>query len=97
MHALELPRWLSGEESSGQYKICSSCGFEPWVRKIPWRRTWQPTPVFLPGKSYGQKNLSGYSPWGHKDSDTSWELSIYTIPAMKREHQVGGDRALQGS
>ena len=36
------------------------------VRKIPWRRKWQPTPVFLPGKSHGQRSLVGYSPWGHK-------------------------------
>ena len=40
---------------------------DPWVRKIPWRRKWQPTPVFLPGKSYGQRSLAGYSPWGHKE------------------------------
>ena len=38
----------------------------PWVRKIPWRRKWQPTPVFWPGKSHGQRSLVGYSPWGHK-------------------------------
>ena len=38
----------------------------PWVRKIPWRRKWQPTPVFLPEKSHGERSLSGYSPWGHK-------------------------------
>ena len=44
-------------------------GFNPWVRKIPWRRAWQPTPVFLPGKSHGQECLVGYSPWGRKDSD----------------------------
>ena len=37
-------------------------GFDPWVRKIPWRRTWQHTPVFLPGKSHGQGSLAGYSP-----------------------------------
>ena len=43
------------------------CEFDSWVRKIPWRRTLQPTPVFLPGKSHGQRNLVGYSPWGHKD------------------------------
>jgi len=36
--------------------------FNPWVRKIPWRRAWQPTPVFLPGKSHGQRSLVGYSP-----------------------------------
>ena len=46
-------------------------GFDPWVRKIPWRRKWQPTPVFLPGKSQGQRSLAGYSPWGHKESDTT--------------------------
>ena len=40
-----------------------------WVGKIPWRRAWQPTPVFLAGESYGQRSLAGYSPWGHKESD----------------------------
>ena len=42
-----------------------------WVRKIPWRRAWQPTPVLLPGESHGQRRLAGYSPWGHKESDTT--------------------------
>ena len=46
-------------------------GFHPWVRKSPWRREWQLTPVFLLGESYGQKSLVGYSPWGRKDSDMS--------------------------
>ena len=41
-------------------------GVNPWVCKIPWRRKWQPTPVFLPGKSHGQRSLMGYSPWGRK-------------------------------
>ena len=42
----------------------------PWVGKIPWRRKWQPTPVFLPGESHGRRSLVGYiSPWGHKESD----------------------------
>ena len=45
--------------------------FDPWVRKIPWRRTWQPTPVFLPGKPHGQRSLAGHSPWGCKESDTT--------------------------
>jgi len=43
--------------------------FDPWVRMITWRRAWQPTPVFLPGKSHGQRSLVGYSLWGHKESD----------------------------
>ena len=50
---------------------CRRPGFDPWVGKIPWRRAWQPTPVFLPGESPGQRNLVGYSPWGHKESDTT--------------------------
>ena len=45
--------------------------FNPWVRKIPWRRAGHPTPVFLPGESHGQRSLAGYSPWGHKESDTT--------------------------
>ena len=45
-------------------------GFDPWVRKISWRKKWQPTPVFLPGKSLGQRSLAGYSPWGHRELDT---------------------------
>ena len=44
--------------------------FNPWVRKSPFRREWQPTPVFLPGEFHGQRSLVGCSPWGHKESDT---------------------------
>ena len=43
------------------------CGFNSWVRKIPWRKTWQPTLVFLPGESHGEKSLAGYSQWEHKE------------------------------
>ena len=57
-----LPWWLSGKESAYQ---CRKWKFNPWVRKISWRK-WQPTPVFLSGKSHGQSSLVGYSPWGHK-------------------------------
>ena len=46
-------------------------GFDCWVRKCPWRREWQPTPVFLPGEFHGQRSLVGYSPWGRKELDTS--------------------------
>ena len=41
------------------------------VRRVPWRRAWQPTPVFLPGDSHGQRSLAGYSPGGHEESDTT--------------------------
>ena len=47
------------------------CGFDPWVGKIPWRRSWQPTPVFMPEESHGQRSLAGCSPWGRKESDMS--------------------------
>ena len=52
-------------------------GFNPWVRKIPWRRKWQPTPVFLPGKYHGQRSLVGCSPWGSKELDMTECLSIW--------------------
>ena len=45
--------------------------FDPWVRKIPWNRKWQPIPVFLPGRFHGERSLADYSPWGHKASDTT--------------------------
>ena len=45
-------------------------GFYSWVGKIPWRRAWQPTPVFLPGEFHGQRDLAGYGPWDHKELDT---------------------------
>ena len=51
-------------------------GFDLWVGKFPWRREWQPTPVCLPGESHGQRNLMGYSPWGHKESDTTEQLTL---------------------
>ena len=51
-------------------------GYNLWIRKIPWRRKQQPTPVFLPGESQGQKSLVGYSPWGCKESDTTSRLSL---------------------
>ena len=58
-----LPRWLSGKESTLQ---CRRHTFDPWVGKVPWRRKQQPTPVFLPGKSHGQRCPMGYSSGGHK-------------------------------
>ena len=53
---------LRGKEPSCQCGRPKRHGFDPWVRKIPWRRAWQPTPVLLPGESHGQRSLPGYSP-----------------------------------
>ena len=50
--------------------------FDPWVRKIPWSRKWQPMSVFLPGKYHGQRSLVGCSPWGCKESETTERLSV---------------------
>ena len=50
---------------------CRRSGFDPWVRKIHWRREWLPTPVFLPREFHAQRSLEGYSPWGLKESDTT--------------------------
>ena len=66
-----LPSWYSGKESACQCRRCKRRRISPWVGKIPWRRKWQPTPVFLPGEFHGQKSLAGYSPWGRKESDTT--------------------------
>ena len=51
-------------------------GLDPWVEMIHWRRKWKLTPVFLPGKSHGQRSLGVYSPWGHQESDTTKWLKI---------------------
>ena len=73
-----LPRWLSGKEPAYLCRRCRRHGFNPWVRKTPWRRAWQPTPIFLPGKSHGPRGLAGYSPWGHKELDTTEQLIMLT-------------------
>ena len=56
--------------------------FNPQVGKIPWRRKWKPTPVFLPEKFHGQRSLAGYSPWSHKESDTTEGLSMHAGYAL---------------
>ena len=71
-----LPWWLRVSS------VCLQCGrpgFDPWVGKIPWRRKWQPTPVFLPGESHGWRSLVGYSPRGCKESDTTEQLHFLSF------------------
>ena len=64
---IRLPGLHSGKESACWCRRHKRCGFNPWVRKIPWSRKWQPTPLFLPGEFYGQRSLASYSPWGCKE------------------------------
>ena len=76
---LMLPWWLRW------LRICLQCwrfGSRPGVGKIPWRRKRQPTPLFLPGEFHGQKGLAGYSPWGHKELDTTEWLTYFLILAI---------------
>ena len=69
---LFLPWWLRWLSVSLQ---CGRPRFDPWVGKILWTRKWQPTPVVLTGKSHG-RSLVGYSPWGHKQLDTTERLYL---------------------
>ena len=54
-----------------------TCGFHPLIRKIPWRRAWQPIPVFLPGESRGQRSLAGYGPLGCKELGMTKRLTMH--------------------
>jgi len=64
-----FPGGASVKESARRCRRHKRCEFNPWVRKIPWRREWKPTTVFSPVKFLGQRSLKGYSPWGHKELD----------------------------
>ena len=64
-------------EPAHQCRGRKRCGWDPWVGKIRWRRKWHPAPVFLPGRSHGQRSLVGWSPWGHTKSQT--RLSTHAL------------------
>ena len=72
-----FPGGASGKEPACQCRRRKRCQFNPWARKIPWRRAWQPTPVFLPGRSHGQRSLEDYSPWGPKTVGQDWSNLAY--------------------
>ena len=72
---MDFPGGFGDKELACQCRRHRRHGLDPWVGKIPWRRAGQPTPVFLPGESHGQRGLVSYSPWGHKESDTTERLS----------------------
>ena len=66
-----FPGGASGKEPGCQCRRPKSHRFHPWVGRIPWRRAWQSTLVFLPGESHGQRSLAGYRSLGRKESDTT--------------------------
>ena len=80
-----LPRWLSRKESACPCRRHRRYEFSPWVRKMPWRRKWQPTQVILPAESHGQRSLVRYSPWGCKDTDMTEGPSTHTCTLGRKE------------
>ena len=72
-------------------------GFNPWVRKIPWRRKWQPTPVLLPGKSHGQRGLAGYSPRSLRELDMTEQLILSLICSQIKENKNKTQRIVLSS
>ena len=76
LHHTSILKWsspggASSKETPCQCRRFKRLGFNPWVRKIPRRKEWLPTPVFLPGEFHGQRSLQGYSPWSRTESDTT--------------------------
>ena len=77
----------SGKEPACRYRRCKRLRFHLWVRKIPWRRARQPTPVLLPGESHGQGSPAGYRPGGHKESDTTeWLSTAQHLTSHTKKH-----------
>ena len=91
--------WLSDKESACQ---CRRCRFDPWIRKIPWIRKWQPTPVFLSGKSHGQNmSLVGYRPWVWIELDmTEWlstHRSSQSVGSQRARHDLATEHRMKGT
>ena len=87
MMFLGFPGGSDGKESACKARDLSSI---PGLGRFPWRRSWQPTPVFLPGDSHGQKSLVSYSPWGHRESHMTEHLSAHTH-THTHTHNVTGN------
>ena len=68
---------------------CERPGFDPWVGKIPWRRAQQPTAVFLPGESQGQRSLAGCSPQGHTEFDVTERFSVHAHTRLEEIQELG--------
>ena len=81
--SMGFPSGTSSKESTCQCRRHKIPGFDPWVRKIPWKRAWKSTPGFLPRTSHVQRSLTGYSPWGCKESDMTGRL---TLPLSSCKH-----------
>ena len=89
----QASRWLSRQRICLQWEGAGRCGFDPWVRKMTWRRKWEPTPVFLPGESHGQRSLVGLSPWVTNCETQLKQLRIHSCSAhpLPREFLTNGN------
>ena len=83
-------------DSDGKESACNveDLGSIAGLERFPWRGAWQPTPLFLPGESHGQRSLAGYSPQGRKESDTTEQLSTANVYNLKTEKIPTGRVAL---
>ena len=72
--------YVTQSENTYYLVQCRRPRFDPCIGNIPWRRKWQPTPVFLPGKPHGRRSLTGHSPWGRKESDMTERLHFLSVP-----------------
>ena len=89
---LGFPGGAFGKESTCQCKRHRDSGLIPGVGKIPWKRTWHPTPVFLPGKFHGQRSLVGYSPGGCKELDTTEHRADFVVDQKQLSDGGNGTR-----
>ena len=84
-----VPRWRGRKELTCQWRRHERCRFDPWVGK---RRKWQPTQVFLPRESHGQRNLVGYRPWGRRESGTTEHTAVSGWHLADCDLRVGSQR-----
>ena len=84
MYMWGFPGGASGKEPPGNAGVARDTGLIPGSGRVPWRRKWQPSPVFLPGESHGQRSLADYSLWGRKGLDTTERLSTHAHMYMCR-------------
>ena len=80
----------SGPNEMGFPDGSRDLGSIPGSGRFPWRRKWQPTPVLLPGKFHGQRSLVCYSPWGHKESDTTEHTHTHTQSSSSKRRRSQG-------
>ena len=93
---LYLKHFPGGLEGNAPACNAGDLGSIPGLGRFPRRRKWQPTPVLLPGKSHGWRSMVGYSPWGHRESDTTEQRHVYTNKKKKTTTRMSTTEPIQG-